>query len=25
MVLKPFNSARVVESVSRVLGLKMPE
>lgn len=25
MVLKPFNSARVVESVSRVLGLSMPE
>ncbi|AWI74060.1 response regulator [Parazoarcus communis] len=24
MVLKPFNSARVVESVSRVLGLSMP-
>ncbi len=25
MVLKPFNSARVVETVSRVLGLSMPE
>jgi two-component system chemotaxis response regulator CheY len=25
MVLKPFNSARVVETVSRVLGLSAPE